>query len=294
MGSTEAKAYLASPEIVAASALEGKIAGPNWYQKPEGVEKVIIGEGSGDHVADKALSIENALDKLIAEAESRITAAESENTSQGNPEQPPNPSTTTTTGEESLTELLPGFPEKIEGEIVFCPDDNINTDLVYPGKYTYQDDMSTERMAEVCMENYDPAFRTTARPGDILVSGFNFGSGSSREQAATAILAKQIPLVVAGSFSNIFSRNSINNGLLNVEMPRLVQRLRDAFKDDKEKPLTRRTGWRLAWDVRRSKVVITEKGGATWEQKVGELSPNVQEIIACGGLENWVKSEIKA
>ncbi|KAI0868427.1 aconitase a/isopropylmalate dehydratase [Hypoxylon argillaceum] len=294
MGSTEAKAYLASPEIVAASALEGKIAGPNWYQKPEGVEKVIIGEGSGDHVADKALSIENALDKLITEAESRITAAESENTSQGNPEQPPNPSTTTTTGEESLTELLPGFPEKIEGEIVFCPDDNINTDLVYPGKYTYQDDISTERMAEVCMENYDPAFRTTARPGDILVSGFNFGSGSSREQAATAILAKQIPLVVAGSFSNIFSRNSINNGLLNVEMPRLVQRLRDAFKDDKEKPLTRRTGWRLAWDVRRSKVVITEKGGATWEQKVGELSPNVQEIIACGGLENWVKSEIKA
>ena len=62
-------------------------------------------------------------------------------------------------------------------------------------------------MAEVCMENYDKAFRETARAGDVLVSGFNFGTGSSREQAATAILAKKIPLVVAGSFGNIFSRN---------------------------------------------------------------------------------------
>lgn len=76
MGSPLAKAYLASPEIVAASAIQGKIAGPGWYQKPEGVEKVIIGEGSGDHVADKALSIEDALDKIIAEAESMIAVAE--------------------------------------------------------------------------------------------------------------------------------------------------------------------------------------------------------------------------
>jgi homoaconitate hydratase len=62
-------------------------------------------------------------------------------------------------------------------------------------------------MAEVCMENYDPSFGTVAREGDILVSGYNFGCGSSREQAATAILARKIPLVLAGSFGNIFSRN---------------------------------------------------------------------------------------
>ena len=75
------------------------------------------------------------------------------------------------------------------------------------------------------------AFGTIARPGDILVSGFNFGCGSSREQAATSILAKKIPLVVAGSFSNIFSRNSINNGLMGVEMAKLVQRLRETFSN---------------------------------------------------------------
>ncbi|KAM5344769.1 hypothetical protein ACJ41O_010631 [Fusarium nematophilum] len=288
MGSTAAKAYLASPEIVAASALEGKIAGPGWYEKPEGVEKVIIGEGSGDHVSDKALSIEDALDKIIAEAESMIAVAEKDASSAEAQTAAPK----AVEEEETLTSILPGFPERIEGEIVFCDADNVNTDGIYPAKYTYQENVSKEKMAEVCMENYDTEFRNIARAGDILVAGFNFGCGSSREQAATAILAKEIPLVVAGSFGNIFSRNSINNALMTVEVPRLTQRLRETFKGDAAKPLTRRTGWKLVWDVRRSKVVVTEKNGESWSQKVGELPPNVQEIIARGGLEKWVKAEI--
>ncbi|KAF5643210.1 homoaconitase mitochondrial [Fusarium sp. NRRL 52700] len=287
MGSTSAKAYLSSPEIVAASALQGKISGPGWYQKPEGVEKVIIGEGSGDFVADKALSIEDALDKIINEADALIAAAEK---SEGATEE----ASPAATEEESLTEILPGFPEKVEGEIVFCDSDNINTDGIYPGKYTYEDNISTEKMAEVCMENYDTEFGKIAKPGDILVTGFNFGCGSSREQAATAILAKKIPLVVSGSFGNIFSRNSINNALMGVEVPRLVERLRETYKNDTEKLLTRRTGWKFVWDVRRSKVIVTEKDGKQWEQKVGELPANVQEIIAKGGLEKWVKSKIEA
>ncbi|KAK6952312.1 mitochondrial Homoaconitase [Daldinia eschscholtzii] len=289
MGSTKARAYLASPETVAASALRGKIAGPGWYEKPEGVEKVIIGEGSGDHVVDKARSVEDALDKILGQVDSMIATAES--TGEGATEQS---SSSAAPEDEAVTEILPGFPERIEGEIVFCDGDNINTDGIYPGKYTYQDNISKEKMAEVCMENYDTEFRTIAKPGDILVTGFNFGCGSSREQAATAILAKQIPLVVAGSFGNIFSRNSINNALLGVELPALVHRLRETYKDEKDKVLTRRTGWKLLWDVRRSKVVITQKDGSSWEQKVGEMPPNVQEIIACGGLEGWVKTKIAA
>ncbi|KAK4142470.1 uncharacterized protein C8A04DRAFT_38256 [Dichotomopilus funicola] len=296
MGSTEAKAYLASPEVVAASALQGKIAGPGWYQKPEGVEKVIIGEGNGDHVQDKAISIEEALDKIIAQAEGMIATAEKDlgGASPENTE-----GTTAAAEEDALTEILPGFPEKVEGEIVFCDADNINTDGIYPGKYTYQDNVSVEKMAEVCMENYDKSFGSVARAGDILVAGFNFGCGSSREQAATAILAKKIPLVVAGSFGNIFSRNSINNALMGVEVPRLVKRLRETFGGaaggEEGKALTRRTGWKFVWDVKRSKVVVTEgEGGETWSQKVGELPPNVQEIIAKGGLENWVKSQLQA
>jgi homoaconitate hydratase len=193
---------------------------------------------------------------------------------------------------ETLIEVLPGFPEKVSGEIVFCDADNINTDGIYPGKYTYQDDITRDIMAQVVMENYDPSFSSLAQPGDILVAGFNFGCGSSREQAATAILAKGIPLVVAGSFGNIFSRNSINNALMGVEVPRLVRRLREEFGGGEKVP-TRRTGWRFDWDVRRSKVTVTEgEGGETWSQKVGELPPNVQEIIAMGGLEKWVKYQI--
>lgn len=120
----------------------------------------------------------------------------------------------------------------------------------------------------------------------------SFQTVSSCEQAGTAIPASNMPLVIAGSFGNIFSRNSINNALVSLEIPRLVERLRESLKDDQEKPLTRRTGWKIAWDVRRSMAMITENDGTTWEQKVSDLPPRVQEIISFKSLENWVKSNI--
>lgn len=176
------------------------------------------------------------------------------------------------------------------------------------------------------MENYDPAFSAIARKGDIVVAGFNFGCGSSREQAVTSILAARLPLVVAGSLGNTFSRNAINNALPLLEIPRLVQRLRKSFSSnnvqtsqqdikepshnresldspppaaqampEQEKKLTRRTGWMFTWDVRRSKVTIREgEGGETWSSEVVALPKNIQEIIARGGLEKWVKKEIEA
>jgi homoaconitate hydratase len=321
MGSTDAKAYLASPEVVAASALKGKIAGPGTYQKPEGWEGVMRGEGGYT-----SFSIEDALDKLIRDAEAAITQGEESLTGGSAAAE----SATTSTG---LTEILPGFPEKVTGEIVWCNADNVNTDAIYPGKYTYDDAFSSDpaKMATVTMENYDKDFAHIAKPGDILVSGFNFGCGSSREQAATAILAKGIPLVVSGSFGNIFSRNSINNALMGVEVPKLIERLRSSFspsiegnttgdagkapitepslnsqsldspppapesKPAKKADLTVRTGWTFTWDVRRSQVIIKEgEGGEEWKQSVGELPPNVQDIIAQGGLEKWVGKELAA
>jgi homoaconitate hydratase len=96
---------------------------------------------------------------------------------------------------------------------------------------------------------------------------------------------------VSGSFGNIFSRNSVNNGLLGLEVPRLIERLRTTFP---EKVTTRRTGWTLTWDVSRSVVVVQEgENGDRWEEKVGEFSENLQEIVAKGGLENWIVDEIK-
>lgn len=79
------------------------------------------------------------------------------------------------------------------------------------------------------MRNYDPNFSSLAKEGDVLVSGFNFGTGSSREQAATAIWAKKIPLVGAGSFGKLFLRNSINNALMTLVVPKLVRRLSKTY-----------------------------------------------------------------
>lgn len=284
MGSTDARAYLASPEVVAASALTGKLSGPGWYETPEGWTGVQRGEGDGIQESDRMLTTEEALEKLLGQMDDLVADGEKEFS--------PEPSAEEATSDDSLTELYPGFPERVSGEIVFCDADNINTDGIYPGKYTYQDNVSVETMAKVCMENYDTEFSSVAKKGDILVTGFNFGCGSSREQAATAILAKEIPLVVSGSFGNIFSRNSINNALMGLEVPRLISRLRETFG---EKTLTRRTGWTLTWDVRRSQIEIQEgENGPKWTHKVGELPPNVQEIIAKGGLEKWVKNAIEA
>ncbi|TQV91035.1 homoaconitase, mitochondrial precursor [Cordyceps javanica] len=271
MGSRDALAYLSSPEVVAASALSGVISGTDSFQIPENYQGVEHGYGTG-----APETMESQLGNVLEQLESLIERVES-----------------SVGGEESAqgggTKILPGFPEKITGEIVFCDMDNLDTDNIYAGKYTYQDDITKETMAKVCMENYDPTFADIAKPNDIVVSGFNFGCGSSREQAATALLAKQIPLVVSGSFGAIFSRNSINNGLLGLEVPRLVERLRATFPD---KIPTRRTGWTFTWDVARSVVQVQEgEGGEQWEEKVGEFPENLQDIIAKGGLEKWIMAQ---
>ena len=124
-------------------------------------------------------------------------------------------------------EILPGFPERVKGRLVFMPQDNLNTDAIYGKDYTYRDDMTPEMMAKVVMENYDPQFALRTQAGDVMVGGFNFGTGSSREQAVTCLKAKGIPLVIAASFSQTYLRNAYNNGFLCVEVPELVKKLRE-------------------------------------------------------------------
>src|SRR2546429_1100829 len=126
-------------------------------------------------------------------------------------------------------DILAGFPQRVKGRLVFMPQDNVNTDAIYGKDYTYRDDMTPEMMAKVVMENYDPQFATRARAGDVIVSQFNFGTGSSREQAVTCLKAKGIPLVIAASFSQTYLRNAFNNGFLCIEVPEFVARLRDQF-----------------------------------------------------------------
>jgi len=95
--------------------------------------------------------------------------------------------------------------------------DDVNTDVIFPGKYTYQP-MEPAEMAEHALEDLDPDFAGKVKPGDIIVAGKNFGCGSSREQAATCLKAAGVAAIVAPSFSRIFFRNAINSGLPVIEL----------------------------------------------------------------------------
>jgi len=112
----------------------------------------------------------------------------------------------------------------IEGRVWRYGDD-VNTDVIFPGKYTYQP-MEPSQMAEHAMEDLDPTFAKEVRKGDVIVAGSNFGCGSSREQAATCLKAAGLAAVVAKSFSRIFFRNAINSGLPVIELSRGIDRIK--------------------------------------------------------------------
>jgi homoaconitate hydratase len=186
--------------------------------------------------------------------------------------------------EAGLVELIEGFPESIEGELLFCHQDNMNTDGIYPGKYTYIDDYPPEKMAEAVMENYDEHFGEIAKEGDILVGGFNFGTGSSREQAATSLKYRGLQLILGGSFSQTYKRNALNNGFMVLEVPELVKDLK-AFLGDKTP--TVRTGWVGNIDFKKATMTANRK-----TYKLRPLGKAAQELIVEGGLESWVKARM--
>ena len=102
--------------------------------------------------------------------------------------------------------------------------DDINTDVIFPGKYTYTI-TNPEEMARHALEDLDPSFAKSVKRGDIIVAGKNFGCGSSREQAATCIKYAGVSAVVAKSFSRIFFRNAINQGLPVIQCEKAVDRI---------------------------------------------------------------------
>jgi 3-isopropylmalate/(R)-2-methylmalate dehydratase small subunit len=102
--------------------------------------------------------------------------------------------------------------------------DNVNTDVIFPGRYTYQI-MPPEEMARHALEDLDPAFAKGVKPGDVVVAGKNFGCGSSREQAAASLKAAGVRAVVAKSFARIYFRNAINLGLAVLQSDEAADRL---------------------------------------------------------------------
>jgi len=188
-------------------------------------------------------------------------------------------------GSAGSVEIIAGFPPSVRGRVLFVDKDNLNTDGIYGSKHTYRDDMTPEEMAAVTFENYDPNFNTLYRRGDVVVGGLNFGSGSSREQAATALKFKGIPCVIASSFSETYKRNAFNNGFVVFECPELVTHLRAA--------LTNRTPTTVAPEI----TIDYGKSTLTTDGKsfaFPPLSPAAQELIVAGGAENLVAARLRA
>jgi homoaconitate hydratase len=238
MGSRDAQCFLASPEVVAASALAGYIRGARRFpdRKPE---------------------------RRYEELSTNVVAGET-------------------------VEILRGFPERIKGRLVFIPQDNLNTDAIYGKDHTYRDDMTPEMMARVVMENYDTQFSARAHAGDVLVGGFNFGTGSSREQAVTCLKAKNIPLIIAASFSQTYLRNAYNNGFLCIEVPALVTKLRQEFASDiaaKEKTII--PGDSIEIDF--THCILHWRGDHFVFPPLGSVP---QSLVIAGGAENMVARKL--
>ncbi|MCX8036375.1 MAG: 3-isopropylmalate dehydratase small subunit [Candidatus Sumerlaeia bacterium] len=147
--------------------------------------------------------------------------------------------------------------------------DHVNTDVIFPGKYTYTISEPAD-MARHAMEDADPEFAQKVRAGDIVVAGENFGCGSSREQAVICLKAAGVAAIVAKSFARIYYRNAINQGLPIVQCPEAV----DAIE----------SGDRVAIDLNAG---VLEHAGNRY--RFAPLPPEVSEILAAGGLVEYVK-----
>jgi len=106
---------------------------------------------------------------------------------------------------------------------VFKYSDNIDTDVIVPGKYLSLSDPSD--LAKVCMEGCDAEFSKIVKKGDVIIAGQNFGCGSSREHAPISIRASGISCIIAESFARIFFRNAINIGLAVIECKEAVEEI---------------------------------------------------------------------
>lgn len=161
---------------------------------------------------------------------------------------------------------------EIKGK-VFKYGDDINTDVIFPGKYTYTVN-DPQEMAKHALEDLDPDFINNVEKNDIIVAGKNFGCGSSREQAVFCLKYAGIGAIIAKSFARIYYRNAINGGLPIIQSPEAVEALE--------------AGEKISVDLENG-VVKTEKGQ---EFKFNPLPDFIMEIINEDGLVNYTRKKL--
>ena len=157
---------------------------------------------------------------------------------------------------------------------VWAYGDDINTDMLFPGKYTYTCAKPDEIKPHL-LEDLDPEFAKGVQPGDIIFAGRNFGCGSSREQPVVGLKAVGIEAIVARSYARIFYRAAINQGLLLIECPDAV----DAYQ----------AGMAVSLDPKQSTVKI---GDRTF--KFPTLPPEILAIRDAGGLLEYTRARLRA
>jgi len=246
MGDRDAKAYLGSPAVVAASAVKGYICAPQVFAAKKAVFSVKVNDAPREPASGGSKSVE----------------------------------------------IINGFPSTVAGRLIWLPIDNLNTDGIYSGKLTYRDDVPPTEMAAASFNNYDPNFVKVAKRGDIVVSGRNFGTGSSREQAATCLQLFGLPCVIAYSFSETYKRNAFNNGFVVFECPGLVTWLNEGVGVlDGAGSATPRAATvvcgEIEIDYQRSMIRFDGR-----EFPFSPLSPTAQELVVAGGAENVIRKRL--
>ena len=118
----------------------------------------------------------------------------------------------------------------LTGRMWILDDDDINTDVIYPGKYTYEL-FTPDEMAKHALEDFDPEFAGKVEDGDIVLAGRNFGCGSSREQAVSCMKYAGVAAIIAPSFARLYYRNAINQALHVIVCPDAADYAREN-KDD--------------------------------------------------------------
>ena len=151
--------------------------------------------------------------------------------------------------------------------------DNVNTDQIFPGKYTYT--LTTpEEIGAHALEDLDTTFAVSVQAGDVVIGGNNFGCGSSREQAVTCLKYKGVAALIAVSFARIFYRNAINQGLPAIVCPEAVA--------------AAQAGEPVEVDLAHGLIHLP---AGTF--KFPAFPPNIQEILQAGGLVEYTKMKKK-
>jgi 3-isopropylmalate/(R)-2-methylmalate dehydratase small subunit len=160
----------------------------------------------------------------------------------------------------------------IEGR-VWIYGDNINTDVIFPGKYTYTI-TDPDQMRQHALEDLDPEFHNQVQDGDIIVAGKNWGCGSSREQAVTCLKVAGVGAIVARSFARIYYRNCLNAALPAIVCPDAVEAIQ--------------AGDRLKIDLLEGRIHVGDKSFS-----FDPLPQAIATVFDAGGLVPYTRSELK-